>query len=41
MVIYFGEGDPIFVDSTSKKDFFPSTYAVQMFPKMVKTMPVK
>lgn len=28
MIIYFGEGDPIFVDSTSKKDFFPSTYTV-------------
>lgn len=38
MIIYFGEGDPIFVDSTSKRDFFPSLYTVQMFPKIVKKL---
>ena len=38
MTIYQNEDDPLIVDSTSKNDFFPTIYTVQMFPKFVKTV---
>ena len=36
MIIYSDEEIPMFVDSTSKKDFFPSIYALQRFPTLLK-----
>lgn len=35
MVFYTDETDPIFVDSTSKKDFFPTVYTLSQFPTLV------
>ena len=28
MIIYKDENDPLFIDSTSKGDFFPTVYAI-------------
>lgn len=36
MIIYSDGTDPLFVDSTSKKDYFPTVYALSMFPKLLK-----
>lgn len=36
MIIYSNGKDPLFVDSTSKKDYFPTVYALSMFPKLLK-----
>lgn len=34
--IYASDTDPLFVDATSKGDFFPTVYALQMAPKLIK-----
>lgn len=36
MTIYSDEENPIFVDSTSKKDYFPTVYALDLFPTILK-----
>ena len=36
MIIYSDEDSPMFVDSTSKKDYFPSIYALAAFPTLLK-----
>ena len=36
IIIYRDETDPLIIDSTSNKDYFPSVYAVAMFPDLVK-----
>lgn len=36
MIIYSDEEDPFFVDSTSKKDYFPTVYALATFPTLLK-----
>ena len=37
MIYYTDENDPIFVDSTSKKDYFPTIYTLSQFPSLVNT----
>lgn len=36
IIIYRDETDPLIIDSTSNKDYFPTVYAVMMFPDLVK-----
>lgn len=36
MLIYSEDLNPLFVDSTSKKDYFPSIYALEQFPTLLK-----
>jgi translation initiation factor 2D len=36
ITIYRDEADPLIVDSTSGKDYFPSVYCLMMFPDLVK-----
>lgn len=35
MIIYCSETDPLFVDATSKGDFFPTIYSLQMCPNLL------
>lgn len=36
MTIYASDTDPLLVDATSKGDFFPTVYTLQMTPRLVK-----
>jgi translation initiation factor 2D len=36
IVIYRDETDPLVIDSTSNKDYFPTVYALMMFPDLIK-----
>jgi hypothetical protein len=35
MSLYCSESDPLFVDASSKGDFFPTIYALQMCPQLI------
>lgn len=35
MILFFNDSDPLFVDSNSNEDFFPTVYSILEFPRML------